>query len=469
VLKLEAVKEYAKKVAKVETDGPKMYGLIRAYLSVESKDEIAQEPDYDVWSKALDVEKLWLAVVKTHKVDCISNVDEVRKLSARKAYQNIKQGAFETLAQYSERFRDTYRGYAETLQVPAGQVAVEEKVQVMDFFHGLEQGKYGAFKTSMLNAWTTRAIAPPTSVNEIYKMAGSWVKTSTRTDGGIASTFVTIEEEARGKRTRGRNKNGGPKNEPKTDKPDEEARKPKDLSHIECHRCHEMGHYANKCPQKKEQQDAMANATWQEEQANMFHTIQANESIDEVTVDAVVNVTQGLSPTEVLLNMAADISIIHPMLLRDIHSADKKIRVKGVGGMQLIVDKKGTLEGFFPVYASEATKANVLSFGAVEEAYDITYLRREAFVVHTAEKDIVFRRRDKLYVAEWYAEGIVDTTVQENEILYSKEEIRRAKLAHEFIKNSGYPSVGEAIRIYVCMQTLCTWMRRSFSSLSVIR
>jgi hypothetical protein len=35
-LKLEAVKEYAKKVAKVETDGPKMYGLIRAYLLVES-------------------------------------------------------------------------------------------------------------------------------------------------------------------------------------------------------------------------------------------------------------------------------------------------------------------------------------------------------------------------------------------------------------------------------------------------
>ncbi len=53
-LKLEAVKEYAKKVAKVEMDGPKMYGLIRAYLSAESKDEIAQEPDFDVWSKALD-------------------------------------------------------------------------------------------------------------------------------------------------------------------------------------------------------------------------------------------------------------------------------------------------------------------------------------------------------------------------------------------------------------------------------
>jgi hypothetical protein len=44
-LKMEAVKEYAEKVTKVEADGQKMYGLIHQHLSVESKDEIAQEPD----------------------------------------------------------------------------------------------------------------------------------------------------------------------------------------------------------------------------------------------------------------------------------------------------------------------------------------------------------------------------------------------------------------------------------------
>jgi hypothetical protein len=35
------------------------------------------------------------------------------------------------------------------------------------------------------------------------------------------------------------------------------------------------------------------------------------------------------------------------MLLRDVKSAEKKIRVKGVGGVQLIVDKVGMLDGFF--------------------------------------------------------------------------------------------------------------------------
>ncbi len=103
-LKVEAVKEYAKKLVKVDAKSPKMYGFIMQHLPVESKDEIAQEQDYEIWSKALDTEKLWLAIVKTHKVDCVSNVNEVKKLAARKAYQGIHQGAYETLAQYSERF-----------------------------------------------------------------------------------------------------------------------------------------------------------------------------------------------------------------------------------------------------------------------------------------------------------------------------------------------------------------------------
>jgi len=78
-------------------------------MSPESKDEVAQDPDYDDWSKATDREKLWQAIVKTHKIDCVTSVDAVKELAARKAYQLIKQGPFETLAQYSEWFRETYR------------------------------------------------------------------------------------------------------------------------------------------------------------------------------------------------------------------------------------------------------------------------------------------------------------------------------------------------------------------------
>jgi hypothetical protein len=58
--------------------------------------------------------------------------------------------------------------------------------------------------------------------------------------------------------------------------------------------------------------------------------------------------------------------------------------------------------------------------------------------------DIVFERKNKLYVAEWCIEEeqcAVNATVQENKLLYSREEVHRAKLAYEFKKNSGYPSL----------------------------
>ncbi len=62
----------------------------------------------------------------------------------------------------------------------ANPILVSEKEQAMDFFHGLDQGKYRAFKAEMMNGWNSKVIKPPTTLNEIYKMAGSWVKTNTR-------------------------------------------------------------------------------------------------------------------------------------------------------------------------------------------------------------------------------------------------------------------------------------------------
>jgi hypothetical protein len=104
-------------------------------------------------------------------VDCISNVTAVKELAARKAYQNIKQGSFESLAQYSERFRDTYRGYKAT-GTASKPIDVLEEEQALDFFHGLDPSRYATFKTSMMNGWATQAFMPPATVNEIYRIAG---------------------------------------------------------------------------------------------------------------------------------------------------------------------------------------------------------------------------------------------------------------------------------------------------------
>jgi hypothetical protein len=57
-------------------------------MSVESRDEIPQEPEYEIWHADKDPKWLWQAVIKPHKVDCVSNVMVIKELVARKAYQN---------------------------------------------------------------------------------------------------------------------------------------------------------------------------------------------------------------------------------------------------------------------------------------------------------------------------------------------------------------------------------------------
>jgi hypothetical protein len=171
--------------------------------------------------------------------------------------------------------------------------------------------------------------------------------------------------------------------------------------------------------------------------------------VQEYEVNSAVNVTQKLTCTEILLDNQADISIIHPKLLENVRPAERNIKVKGVGGVQMVVSKKGELRIFFEVYASEETKANILSFADVEDMYEITYIRGEAFVVHMPGGDLIFKRRDKLYVADIQdvAKSMVQAMVRENELVYTKEEVNRAKLAHQFLKNSGYPSIGEAVHL----------------------
>jgi len=133
-MRMDAMKAYQRKLERMVDECPKLYGLILRHMSAASKDEVAQDADYEVWSEATGPEKLWQAIVKTHNVDCMTSVDAVKELVARKAYQSIKQGSFKMLAQYSKRFRDTSRAYKATEKDPIeSPIEVSKQDQAMDF------------------------------------------------------------------------------------------------------------------------------------------------------------------------------------------------------------------------------------------------------------------------------------------------------------------------------------------------
>ncbi len=78
--------------------------------------------------------------------------------------------------------------------------------------------------------------------------------------------------------------------------------------------------------------------TWE---ANMF-TAYLEQQVNAIGYS-------GSHETEVLLDNQADISIMRPGLLRAFKPAEKKVHVNRVGGLQLMVDRKGYLEDFFDV------------------------------------------------------------------------------------------------------------------------
>jgi hypothetical protein len=354
-------------------------------------------------------------------------------------YQMICQGGYESIIAYKESFNFALKSYEDQ-----GNKKLDPPDIAMDFFCELDNARYSTFKTDYINGPTSKAIDPPKALNKIYLFANQWLKPKAA-GSGYASTFATMLDHPEDRRPnadrRRRNRRSGKQQQQQepfvtdSNKQDNKQKRP-----IKCFIC-EGPHFANKCPDRKQSADQdesgnederHAHMTWGE--ATMFRTYL------EKQVNAIGY--SGFRETEILLDNQADISIMRPGLLRAFKPAEKTVRVNGVGSIQLTVDRKGYLEDFFDVYASEHTKVNVLSFSEVEDTYDITYIPHQAFVVHLPERDLVFKRRGKLYIADFARDSQVPLTKA-----YKKAEEERAREAHELIRNARFPSYQEAVRL----------------------
>jgi hypothetical protein len=107
----EAIKAHLKLNNDMVMNQPKLYGLIWQYLSAESMDEVKHHKDYKQFSDDKDPEGLWKAVIDTHKVHSISRIGVVKKLLARKEYKGMRQGGYEALVSYRERYDAALKTY----------------------------------------------------------------------------------------------------------------------------------------------------------------------------------------------------------------------------------------------------------------------------------------------------------------------------------------------------------------------
>jgi len=204
---LEDMKAYRKKIREMEDDCSKLFTLIIMYLSEGSLDAVKQETNWDKIEDDTDPEGLWQLVKKKHKVHTASEVKEVRKLTAGANYQMIRQGGYELIIVFKERFNFALKAYEDQ-----GNKKLDDPDIAMGFFRGLDNVRYATFKIDYINGLTSKAIDPPKDLNKIYLLANQWLKPKATTSS-FASTFSTTldrvdEENSRGRR-RGKKQPGG--------------------------------------------------------------------------------------------------------------------------------------------------------------------------------------------------------------------------------------------------------------------
>jgi hypothetical protein len=91
----------------------------------------------------------------------------VIKMVARTTYQPMKQGAFESFITYKECFNNaSLKAY-----IDQGNPGMNEADIAMDFFRGLDNARYAAFKTKILNRLTTKLITQLANLNAMYLLA----------------------------------------------------------------------------------------------------------------------------------------------------------------------------------------------------------------------------------------------------------------------------------------------------------
>ena len=145
---------------------------------------------------------------------------------------------------------------------------------------------------------------------------------------------------------------------------------------------------------------------------------------------------QSLRNNEVCLDNCSEVSVMHPRFLTNLRKMDN-IGFAGLSGATTSIDTVGHLEDFFDCIACDKCTANILSQSDIEEMYEITYVQGEKYIVHLPGRDLEFKRRGKLYVADmsdWVATPTrVHATTAKRKKLYTKKEVIRAQQAQEFI------------------------------------
>ena len=465
-----AINNREKMISILDSNAPKAYALMWKWISLDSQEAVLRHEDFDEDTDRNDPIALYASIKATHTAGGGDMDGDDQKAEARQAYHALRQGPMESIAQFKSKF-----SFGLEVREAAGNEELPPADVAMDFLHGLDNARYAKFKAELKND-RAKGVDTPRTLSDMFHRASTYtvVSSSWRPTGGAA--FASRADDVRhhqrdsprdgrgGKKSGKNDKNGkgkqkGARDASSSDKPKNSSDDKKSAhrhANVTCYNCNELGHMSYDCP--KESGDGEGDAgTAFASRGGMSHPLQElaldrsgdQDGLPGCVSDGVedaelrlptsgargrVHVTTGkLAWYEVLLDNQADISAVHTRLLHDLKPQTSY--VSGLSGTA-VLPYVGELAGFFECKGSEDLPASVLCMADVEEIYPISYVQGESYTVHMRGRDLVFRKRDKLYVAnmlDWGSKNnphrALVSTVADNESRYTAKEVKPERCA----------------------------------------
>jgi hypothetical protein len=225
----------------------------------------------------------------------------------------------------------------------------------------------------------------------------------------------------------------------------------KDKSHIQCHKCKQYGHYANKC---KQAQSAATLLTTSVENGNGNFMCSSIVLITHgITLQSQSNNDYHIPPTWILLDNQSTIDVFNNSdLLENIRQTTRKMHIHCNAGVA-ITDMVGDLPGYGTVWYYPDGVANILSLSRVCEAgYKVVYdsTNGNKFMVSKPGGTIMqFNQSAQgLFYIDTKDNGMVFiNTVADNKNKYTNRDYNRAVLARKIQTIIGRPNTRAYINI----------------------
>lgn len=475
----QRVKNRENLIAKNESDCIPLFSLIWNQLSAESKQVIMQDNQWEaLLQNRNDPLALWQVINQTHTIQAMGN-EQLDRMTAREAYNRLRQGDQESLVMFKERYDRMIR----TIEA-YGIAAPEAADQAADFINKLDQTRYAQFKVHLANNAAINGLEYPQDLVTAYNAASRYKilvpsrQPNGHTTHGAFTTVTADNFRSNNKRyhNKANNKKGGINANGKKRVPDNnqgespvgggQQHPPKRKG--KCHNCGQPGHWAIECPNSHDRKGGQSLTTTTNTTATTItphldmgfmhiESITSSNNHDQeiISVSVSVNKVTGLKSSEVLLDNQATKSVfIESSLLTNIHPSNQPVTFVGIGGSKTS-SLVGTCREFGVVSFIESGVANILSFSAVENKFAIEYRPNYGFIVTVTDGGEYHFKKSKsgLYVCDFdqypvyklnAALALVQTVAQ-NEQLYTKREVEDARKAREIMKQLAYPSIKDMV------------------------